>query len=57
MRDLVEQRLKGMVVAAVDQGHIHRHIGQRLRSAQAGETTADHDHPRARRQVLDRGRG
>ena len=42
-RDLIEQRLEKMIVAAVHQRHPHWRIFQSLRGAEAAETAAD-DH-------------
>ena len=42
---LVEQRLEGVVVVRVDQHHVDRRLGQRLRRRQAAEPGPDHDHP------------
>ncbi len=44
--DLVEQRLESMVIAAVDEGYVDWHVGQRHSGAQAGETATDQDHTR-----------
>ena len=45
-RDLVEQRLEQMVVAAVDDGDVGGGAGQRLGGAQAAEARADDDDAR-----------
>ena len=42
-RDLVEQRLEEMVVAAVDERHVHRRAAERLGGGEAAEAAAD-DH-------------
>jgi hypothetical protein len=41
--NLVEQGLKGVVVAAVDDGDVDGEFGQADGGAEAGETTADND--------------
>jgi hypothetical protein len=53
---LVQQGLEGVMVAAVDQGHIDGHVRQRLSGAQAGETSSDYHHPGMRRDMLYHGR-
>jgi hypothetical protein len=40
---LVEQRLEGVVDAAVDEGHAHGRVPQRARGADTGEAAADDD--------------
>ena len=39
-RHLVEERLKQMKIAAIDQGHVHGSAFEFLRGIQAGESTA-----------------
>ena len=43
-RNLVQQRLKRVVVLAIDQRHIHRQVGEPHCRVDASESTADHDH-------------
>ena len=42
--DLVEQRLEEVVVAAVDQRDVHRHVGESPDGQEAAEAPADDDH-------------
>jgi len=42
-RDLIQQRLKKMVIAAVDQGDVHRGVLERARDAEAAESSPDDD--------------
>ena len=42
-RDLVEQRLKGVVIAAVDHRDIDRQVPETFGSVKAGEASADDD--------------
>ncbi len=44
--DLVQKRLEGVVVLAVEQRDLHRQPGQRLGSFQAAKAAADDDDPR-----------
>ena len=46
-RDLVEKRLEGVVVRAVEQGDPHRRVRERLRRGQAAEAAPDDDDVRA----------
>jgi hypothetical protein len=46
-RHLVQQRLKGMVVGAVDHGDVNGQLAQPLRRGDAGESSADDDDARA----------
>ena len=45
-RDLVEERLEGVVVVLVDQHHVHVGLLQRPGGAEAGEPAAEHDDAR-----------
>jgi hypothetical protein len=63
-RDLVEERLEDMVIAAIDDGDVDGGMGKRLGRRQAGEPAADDEHPRAAarssrpaRRTLDGGGG
>jgi hypothetical protein len=49
--DLIEQRLKEMVISAVDHRHSHRRFRQRLRRLQPAEPAADDHDVRAARQI------
>ena len=42
--DLIEQRLKQVVVDAVDERHVHLHIRQTLCGGEAAEPAADYHH-------------
>ena len=53
-RDLVQQRLEQVVVAAIDDGDAHAFLAQRARGREAGEAAADDDDVRGRR--VDSGR-
>src|SRR5262249_13163739 len=44
--DLVEERVEGVVVALVEQGHVDRFGGEPPNHLQAREPSADDDHPR-----------
>ena len=44
-RNLVEKWLESVVIAAIDEGHVYRHVRQRHTGAQARETAADDHHP------------
>ncbi len=45
-RDLVEQRLKQMMIVAVDQRDLERLTGEARGDRQSAEAAADNDHPR-----------
>jgi len=49
-RDLIEQRLKAVVVLAIDQGHVDGRAGEGLRGHESAEARPDNDHlgPRLR---------
>ena len=46
-RHLVEQGLEQVVIAPVDESHLHGRVGERLRRLQPAEPTADDDDPSA----------
>ena len=52
-RDLIEQRLKGVVIAAIDYGDVDRQACEPFCSVKAGKARADDDHsrPTSRRRV------
>ncbi len=52
---LVEQRLKGVVVAAVDEGDVDGQLGQAFGGVDAGKTAADDDDARACGRLLSLG--
>ena len=47
--DLVEQRLERVIVVAVDEDNLGVRVLERLRCTDAGEASAENEHPRARR--------
>ena len=54
-RKLVEQRLEGVVVVAVDQHDLGVSVLERVRGADAGEAAAENEHPRAPGLAVGRG--
>ena len=45
-RDLVEKRLKRVMIATIDQRDLHLQLGEASRGGQAAEPSADNDEPR-----------
>jgi hypothetical protein len=52
-RDLVEQRLEQMVIAAIDHRHVDRRVGEPLGGGEAAEAGADDHDARPRRRARD----
>ena len=42
-RDLIEERLEQVVIAAIEQRDAHRRVGQRARAVEPAESAADDD--------------
>src|SRR5688572_19595371 len=43
-RDLIQQRLKDVVIVAIDDRHLARHVAEAARGVEAGKPAADDDH-------------
>ena len=48
-RNLIKQRLEGMMILTVDEKDVQRRLGQSPRGFQPAETAADNDHARSGR--------